>query len=76
MEGNFLSSTLGTTARENLGFFFFDSGGATKKTKYVSSLLSILESNFFNRQSTLARKEGEVFSRCCLSFGRLAVVRR
>lgn len=66
MEGDFLSNTLGTTASENLGFFF-DSGDERKKSKYVSSLSSILELNFVNRQSTLARKEGEFFSRCCLS---------
>ena len=42
MEGDFLSNTLETTARENLGVFF-DSGDARKKSKYVSSLLSILE---------------------------------
>ena len=67
MEGDFLSNTLETIARENLGFFFFDSGDARKKLKYVSSLLSILELIFFNRQSTLALKEGEFFSRCRLS---------
>lgn len=67
MEGDFLSNTQGTTASENLGVFFFDSGDARKKSKYVSSLSSILELNFVNRQSTLARKEGEFFSRCCLS---------
>ena len=67
MEGDFLSNTLETIARENLGFSFFDSGDARKKLKYVSSLLSILELIFCNRQSTLARKEGEFFLRCRLS---------
>ena len=41
VEGDFLSNTLETTARENLGVFF-DSGDARKKSKYVSSLYQSL----------------------------------